>query len=522
MKASIRSKILKLNLSGLLFCTLLIGGVGILGFSNYIQKDVEDSLRRTSEKETERISNTLEKIEQYVRTLNYVVLENIDSAGTLKNDSALEAITHQNLNIIRSTIKNIPDAISIYMRYNPKLTPPTSGIFLAKTTSYGNIQKLTPTDFSKYSPDDVEHVGWYYIPIQNRSPLWLDPYENKNINVYMISYVEPLIKNGDEIGVIGMDIDFHYLTSKISEIKLFETGYAYLESTNGTVIYHPSLKMGEKFNKSRDILHVQNLLPNGMKLVLVVPKSEIYADRNFLIWNIAGFALFIFLIFAFVSIYFAKSITRPLMELTEAANQMTEGNLDVSFDVAKDGEIGTLCKSFASACEYIREYLGYVKGIAYKDSLTGVRNKTAYDNFILDFKTKIQQNHITRFGIILLDVNRLKFVNDTYGHDHGNMLLINACRLICQVFAHSPVFRIGGDEFVVVLQHKDYDDRKLLMSIFQEEMRKAQATATTDWGKVSIAAGLAIYNGSDSVEDVVKQADEAMYQNKKEMKGGRD
>ena len=57
--------------------------------------------------------------------------------------------------------------------------------------------------------DDTEHVGWYYIPVKNGKATWMDPYLNSNVNVYMISYVVPIMIDNEAIGVVGMDIDFN-------------------------------------------------------------------------------------------------------------------------------------------------------------------------------------------------------------------------------------------------------------------------------------------------------------------------
>lgn len=519
MKKSIQAKIVTLIVSGLLFCTILVGGISIFCVNGLIKDNSEKYLESISEKETVRISASLENIEQYVKMLTYTVLEGLDSVAILKSDSSREAYTSMNFEFMNATIKNTSGAIAVYLRFNPSFTPPTSGIFMAKTTKNGGIEKLTPTDFSKFAPTDVEHVGWYYVPINTGKPLWMEPYENKNIDIYMISYVVPLFKFGEEIGVVGVDIDFDYLTKEISQIKAFKNGYAFLENSNGQIAYHPTIPKGKTFQQSSDIHVIRTKLPNGMYLVLAIPVEEIYAERNKLIFDMAAFTLLILIVFVLVSMIIAKSITTPLRTLTYAANKMTAGNMEVSFDITSKDEVGELAKSFAAAQNYMREYLGYIKGVAYKDSLTGVRNKTSYDNFAKDLQEKIAKHEVNEFGLAVFDVNGLKTVNDNYGHDHGNMLLINCCRLICKVFDHSPVFRIGGDEFVVVLQFSDYENREELMIQFQQKIGESATNADTPWENLSIACGLAIFEGPlDKVEAVFKRADEAMYLNKQAMK----
>lgn len=523
MKWSIRDKILALNVSALLFCTLIIGGVAVFYTNDFIESNTSVHLNDITEKEAAQISSRFQNVEQYVKTLNYVALENIESEATLTNDSLRQIHTQQNLNFIRSTIKNVSGVVAVYLRYNPKLTPPTSGIFMAKTGKERGIQKQVPTDFSKFDSDDVEHVGWYYIPVKSGKPLWMAPYENKNVDIYMISYVYPLFRFGKEIGVIGVDLDFGYLTSRIAELRPFQSGYAYLEYPDGKVAYHPDLKMGETFVDTTGYRLARSPLPNGMNLVLVASEKELNAAKDGLAHRITLFALVVVVMFILLSIRISRTITNPLAKLTSAARQMTEGNLDVSFDMNCKDEIGELGKSFSAAQSYIRKYLEYVSGIAYKDSLTGVRNKTAYDKFINDLKKRLELREVSSFGVVALDVNNLKKINDTYGHDSGSFLLQNACNLICKTYMHSPVFRVGGDEFIVVLFNNDYIHREALYAQLQANMAKSAAIAKNPWEKISIAAGMAIYDATknDSISDVEKRADEAMYKNKKEMKAER-
>ena len=88
--------------------------------------------------------------------------------------------------------------------------------------------------------------------------------------------------------------------------------------------------------------------------------------------------------------------------------------------------------------------------MAFKDSLTGVKNHAAYSRIKEKMESKLQQDGNHRFAIAVMDVNNLKQVNDAIGHKAGDALIISAAKLLCDVFAHSPVCRIGGDEFVAI------------------------------------------------------------------------
>ena len=163
--------------------------------------------------------------------------------------------------------------------------------------------------------------------------------------------------------------------------------------------------------------------------------------------------------------------------------------------------------------------------LANKDALTGIRNKNAYDTEIgnLDWDLKMNPNLV--FGLAMIDLNFLKMINDTYGHEKGNYAIKKLCMTVCNIFSHSPVFRIGGDEFVVILKGTDFENRDELLNQFHGMMEAMQEDAAlSPWEKISAAIGVAIYdpNIDNSIDNVFKRADSLMYENKKAMKAARE
>ena len=160
---------------------------------------------------------------------------------------------------------------------------------------------------------------------------------------------------------------------------------------------------------------------------------------------------------------------------------------------------------------------------AYRDTLTGFLNRTAYFEYALKLDERIAAG-TAAFSILMIDVNFLKKVNDTYGHEKGNSYLKNAADLICSVFGSEHLYRIGGDEFVAVLEGNARDGAEERMRTFREEVRKKQEDETLQpWERVSAAIGIAVYEkGKDqSADDVLKRADQAMYAAKTAMKAER-
>ena len=163
--------------------------------------------------------------------------------------------------------------------------------------------------------------------------------------------------------------------------------------------------------------------------------------------------------------------------------------------------------------------LGTAKALAATDALTGVKNKNAYSDYEKMMNARILEGDQEAFSIVVCDVNGLKHVNDTLGHKAGDKYIQSASDIICTAFEHSPVFRIGGDEFCVVLKGKDFENRASIMSDFNRLME-----GNKESGKVVVASGISDFDSrcDNRVQSVFERADELMYARKKELKGSEE
>ena len=150
---------------------------------------------------------------------------------------------------------------------------------------------------------------------------------------------------------------------------------------------------------------------------------------------------------------------------------------------------------------------------ANKDALTGVKNRRAYLETEEMMNRRIAEDTQEPFSIVMLDVNDLKQTNDNFGHQAGDQLLRNACKFICTTFQHSPVFRVGGDEFAVISQGSDYQRIEALV-----EQVSAHNLEAIESGGIVIACGMAKYENGMQVNHVFERADQRMYENKSMLK----
>ena len=266
-------------------------------------------------------------------------------------------------------------------------------------------------------------------------------------------------------------------------------------------------------------------------------------QRDYIVALVVVLLLLAIILCIVAILYVRRFIARPLNTLSDAAArycdpQNKQRSTFVDLDIHTNDEIEDLHKSMVQMEKDLDSYIDnlvetraklddtrleadMLSDLAHRDALTGIRNKLAYDQEVMKLDSALAQGQ-TAFGIAIIDLNFLKETNDTYGHDSGNVSLKKVTRIVCDVFAHSPVFRIGGDEFVAVLRNHDYHEIKSLVADFNAIIaQRSEDDSLPPWERVSAAIGYALYDpaidtGADSV---FRRADQHMYEHKKQMKG---
>ena len=237
---------------------------------------------------------------------------------------------------------------------------------------------------------------------------------------------------------------------------------------------------------------------------------------------------FLYVLFVFVIIGIRAKL-RNLINLIIIALINIIGQTATAID-------GSICTGYISICImaillyiFIQNMMRHVmletitveKDISNHDALTRVLSRISFDNDISQLDRQLKENpDETRFAVCECDLNNLKIINDTFGHDQGDLYIINCCKTICNIFKHSPVYRIGGDEFVAILKSDDYDNLDRIKHITDDITRSEIQKECSLAEKKSFAAGFAIYDSTvdKCFNDVIKRADVEMYENKKILK----
>lgn len=163
----------------------------------------------------------------------------------------------------------------------------------------------------------------------------------------------------------------------------------------------------------------------------------------------------------------------------------------------------------------IQKELDDEKQLARTDALTGVSNKYSYTESEKVLNSLIKNKSISNFAIVVCDINDLKKINDTYGHEAGDRAIKDAVSIIKKAFKNSNVYRVGGDEFAIIVRDSDYYKLDFIYEqIYQNNLKNMKEK------KVIVSCGYSEFNPKvdKKVINVFVRADENMYANKRELK----
>ncbi|MBP5266754.1 MAG: diguanylate cyclase [Lachnospiraceae bacterium] len=165
----------------------------------------------------------------------------------------------------------------------------------------------------------------------------------------------------------------------------------------------------------------------------------------------------------------------------------------------------------------LKEQIKVIRSHAYIDGLTGLHNRTAYTEFLNLLEKRIAENSNYVFSVVVFDINQLKMINDDYGHDMGDKLIIAIARDIRNVFGEQRVYRIGGDEFVAILDEPDPSERITALRISAAQSRAKAPIIAGQNIETGLSIGFATYDAATdrTYSDVFHRADNAMYADKR-------
>ena len=571
--SSISRKLMLLIVFGMIVLAAILVTICATLMSDMLTKEASSHMNLFCQEKGVDIDKEFIRIEDSVGSLAKWASSKIPDLQTFKEDEKLRDELIDDVDDLITFMTEENDVIqSVYIHYSLDITGAVArqeGVYFSRDDD-GSYKEI-PFTQAEITTDPVADY-WYYGPIKSGKAGWTKPYFDGSVDDYLISYVQPIFRDGIPVAVIGIDVSFSRLMKTIDKIRYHETGYLYLKEADGSLHYHEAYLKNEETHGDESDELVENAelmtadktgddlirynykdgdrvmafvtLRNGMKLVLCDSYDSIFnqRDRTADIMVVATFVLAV--VFTLAAAIMASRITDPLRKLTAAATEISEGNYDVVLPPEKNDEVGELSKSFRLAIDKIREReadnqahaaaqdrriervsekikrqrndLVNMKNLAYADSLTNVKNKTAYDDTTGYIDGQIKAG-TAEFAVIMCDLNYLKIINDNYGHKAGDQALKRAAEILCQAFPMSTVFRIGGDEFVVIPSGFEYtklEERLETLKLMLDEEKQSSDEINK---QVSISVGTSVFDREkdNSFQEVFERADKKMYEDKK-------
>lgn len=362
---SIKGRILVTVVICALLSSFICGGVSIFNSSGTVYADSQKEMQYICASQAAGLNAQMQRVEQSVNSAYNLALQQIDSLHAFKTSKPyVNKVTMTMNQLLYEIGRNTEGALTAYIRYNPEFTDPTSGVFWSRKSDTEDFTPEPCTDFTMYDPDDLEHVGWYYIPVNNGKPMWMAPYHNSNIDVDMISYVIPIFIDGESVGIIGMDVEFDKFKTYVDQITAFDTGYAFLEDGNGNIAYHKSQEAGAAISgleedgamtaaladpsmeqtavtyryqgENKDMCYVT--LANGMRFVLTASEKEMKEAARHLALLILMGALIAVAFAGVIGTVMGMAITRPISQIDDIVNKTAH------FNFSKNENSDKLCK----------------------------------------------------------------------------------------------------------------------------------------------------------------------------------
>ena len=469
---------------GIVIATFLTGAIAVTTFKTVIDRNNKTIMLHQCRESAESLNKSFSEAESWVNTLSTYYLEHLDSPQQLADEAFLSLYTKEAGSIAYSIVNNNPSITSAFFRLAPELTNPLAGFFVSRSSETGEVTYMEPTDLSMFDASDFPNVGWYYVPLTLGEAVWLDPYLKPNSEQYILSYVKPLYIEDVFIGVVGIDLNYDKIRDELSSISLFESGYAILMDANETILFSeehqpilPEDTVSRILNGGDDYVYssylqgpqlynaISHKLNTGEYLILLVPELEIYTTRNQMIFTIILVAIAVG--------------TAVILILTGMVNHI--------FDAA------------------------------HIDKLTGAKNRNAYHEKVDVLDTHMRKQTQIPFSVLIFDINGLKRINDTAGHAEGDRMIQSCYDFIRNHFSNMNIYRIGGDEFVIILEKHTAEIARVMASDFRAaaaENTHSQAASHQDHPPIS--CGYAVYNPQTDAnfEDTFKRADADMYQDK--------
>lgn len=542
---SIKSKFLALCLGSLCVLGLAVGIVSLTALTRATSREEFENMNRTAELYRSELDMLLVQTEDVVAFGATGLRNNLGQAADLADSGQRARITAELDSVMRDTLLSLPEARAYYTYYAPELTGGApDGAWCVREDEHSAFRRRQWYQVSEFLPENQQDVAWYKAAADTGHGRWSSPHYSVAQGMYVISYVVPVFREGQFLGVVGADLDFLAILRSLEQRQVYETGYAFLTDETGKTHYHIESPQGVEEDHlgawllDQDVIHgsvsaddalsrylvngrtydvASRLLRNGMELRVIAPTSEVQREAHAAVLQFLSVLIFCLIFFAVVTLVITQRITRHLQSLGSVAHEIARGNHDVHIAVESDDEVGRLARVLQHTVRSLKETLARLHRLTFNDGLTGILNRLGIDRALENWHAQAQG---TPAVLISLDLDDFKFINDLLGHAAGDEALRSLARRLRDFFGRTAlVARNGGDEFTVLLPAMTAAQAERLLS------ELTQAPQHYLYGGVersfTLSIGYVSYpDQAESLRDLTRYADAALYATKLKGKNG--
>lgn len=450
----------------------LIGGISIASTVNIVEDKAMEKLKLTALNASLEVDASINSVMQCVDTLSSAASYHVNDFEAFKNDDTyVDAYVEELRKLILYSAEHTQGAKSVFMRFNPEFTEPTSGLFLVYDEEEEQFIERPTTDLSKISEGEAD---WFELPVRNGKPTWIAPYKDERHGYSMISYAVPYYADGEVVGVIGMDINYEYINELILGIEIYEEGYAFLLDKDGNVIVHQDYSLEDVLNKKRPMKDISALFAEDYE-------QHAYDDgQNTIVYSKTENDLYLCVLASNKEIY---------------NDSFTLMNKIIAVIVISLISMSVVSMIIIKKLFFMSE----------TDELTGIYNRKYFIHMYHDMKAEDLKN----YSFFIFDIDCFKGINDTYGHHVGDIAIKDVANIAKEILGKESILaRWGGDEFIGIIQSNVAEKR------LQQLRQTIEKRENEQYGKFTISIGLVKISGSCHFTEFYERADMLLYSSK--------
>lgn len=375
----------------IIFACSVIAYISINQASNNIEDEATERMKKEAAMYANDFSLQLNTVESKVNTLASVIEETI-KLNNLSDENYIISYKDQIAPLIKNIAESSEGINGVYVFFNPEVIGSAHDIYYHDGTGNGVFERVKEKGIDAYDNDSPD-MDWFYEPYREGKPIWTDPVYYESIDSTVISNVKAVIINGKFVGTVGMDYGFNDIKNTISDIKSYQTGFAYLMNDKTEFIVHPEYNNNESLNslgftetakeikgnnsgifinkdQGKELYNSYAKLSNGWIMAIAAPKREVFAKiislRNFII-----IVTIVILIISTIIMYLlGNSIARPITNLSRVIDRIA--NYDLSFVqnskvdkyLERKDEIGQISSSLSVMQKNLIELIQSIKDIS--------------------------------------------------------------------------------------------------------------------------------------------------------------